>query len=48
MASFSKARVETRRQWIYIFIVLRKNRCQPRDLFPGEICFNNEGEIKPI
>ena len=45
-ADFSAETLQARRDWCYIFSLLKQNNYQPRILYPAKLSFINEGEIK--
>lgn len=48
IVDFSLENVEIIKKWHIIFQVLKENNCQPSILYPTEISFRKEDEIKTL
>ena len=47
-ADFSAATLQARREWNDILTILKDKQCQPRMLYPANLLFRYEGEIKAL
>jgi hypothetical protein len=45
-ADFSAETLKARREWDYMFQILKEKTCQPRMLYPAKLSFRKGREIK--